>query len=82
MNNKNFSQWSKIVKVWFKGQGKYRYLANSTPFDLTELEQWEQQDVILLSFMWDSMEFDTIVCHIILKCTNYKVVGSFDIDVL
>lgn len=50
LSDKNYSQWSRTARLWFKSQGKYVHLIDNPSTGAT-LDQWEQQDANLITLM-------------------------------
>lgn len=48
-----------MAKLWFKGQGEYKYSTKSSTRNDT-FDKWEQQDATIITMMWNSMELHIV----------------------
>jgi gag-polypeptide of LTR copia-type len=58
LNGKNYQAWAKAARISLKGKGKLGYINGTRPrpVAITEAEEWEVQDSIILSWLLHSME--------------------------
>jgi gag-polypeptide of LTR copia-type len=51
LNGKNYQTWAKIARISLKGKDKLGYINDTRPrpVAITEAEEWEVQDSIILS---------------------------------
>jgi gag-polypeptide of LTR copia-type len=51
LNGKNYQTWAKIARISLKGKDKLGYINGTRPrpVAITEAEEWEVQDSIILS---------------------------------
>ena len=56
-NGKNFLKWSQVVRTYLKGKGKLSHLLGTGPARTDSgFAAWDEEDSMILSWLWDSME--------------------------
>ncbi|XP_071939839.1 uncharacterized protein [Coffea arabica] len=56
LNGKNYLKWSQLVRTFLKGKGKLSHLLEIAPDSETAgFEAWEQEDSMIMSWLWNSM---------------------------
>ncbi|EXC02059.1 hypothetical protein L484_024023 [Morus notabilis] len=57
LNGKNYLIWTQIVRTYLKGKGRLNHLLGKGPEtkDIA-FEAWDEEDSMIMSWLWDSME--------------------------
>ena len=56
LNGRNYLRWSQIVKTFLKGKGKINHLLGMSPsLDDPKFTLWDEEDSMIISWLWNSM---------------------------
>nr|XP_027083707.1 uncharacterized protein LOC113706007 [Coffea arabica] len=56
LNGKNYLKWSQLVRIFLKGKGKLCHLLEiASDSETARFEAWEQEDSMIMSWLWNSM---------------------------
>ena len=57
LNGKNYLKWSQIVRTYLKGKGRINHLLKPGPAkEDPTFGAWDEEDSMIMSWLWDSME--------------------------
>ena len=57
IDEKNYIQWSQIVKTYLKGRGKLCHLEGTGPSQKDpKFQAWNEEDSMIMSQLWSSMQ--------------------------
>ncbi|XP_071935889.1 uncharacterized protein [Coffea arabica] len=75
LNDTNYQQWSKAVKIYLTGLGKQRYLTDDSPTEDSKKLMWIQEDAQILGAIWSSME--PRIAYMCSHCETTKEVWDY-----
>ncbi|XP_071912194.1 uncharacterized protein [Coffea arabica] len=75
LNDTNYQQWSKAVKIYLTGLGKQRYLTDDSPTEDSKKLMWIQEDAQILGAIWNSME--PRIAYMCSHCETTKEVWDY-----
>ncbi|XP_071924751.1 uncharacterized protein [Coffea arabica] len=75
LNDTNYQQWSKAVKIYLTGLGKQRYLTDDSPTEDNKKLMWIQEDAQILGAIWNSME--PRIAYMCSHCETTKEVWDY-----
>ena len=56
LHEKNYLNWSQLVKTTLKGKGKAGHLTDDPPYEKSPtLKKWDEEDSTIMSWLWGSM---------------------------
>lgn len=56
LTGKNYLKWSQVVRTFLKGKGMLRHLLGTGPkSDDPSFDAWDQEDSMVMSWLWNSM---------------------------
>ena len=56
LNGNNYLKWSQLVRTFLKGKGKLSHLLGKGPSkDDPKFVAWDEQDSMVMSWLWNSM---------------------------
>ncbi|KAF5955562.1 hypothetical protein HYC85_008418 [Camellia sinensis] len=55
LKGSNYLQWSRATAVFLKACGKASYFMANKPSETTKVAFWEQKDVQIMTWLWNSL---------------------------